>query len=97
MDQKEHDEVSRRSVCKSAIIALAGIAIISVTGGTAWAADIKLSKSDVNYEDVAKSKGKDCDDCINFIPGKTAKASGSCKLVDGEISPHGHCSKFEPK
>ena len=97
MDDKEHGEVSRRSVFKSGITALGGIAIISVTGRKAWAADKKLSKSEVNYVDVWKTEGKDCDDCVYFVPGKTADAPGSCKIVEGEISPHGHCNRFQPK
>jgi hypothetical protein len=97
MDDKEHGEVSRRSVFKSGITALGGIAIISVTGRKAWAADKKLSKSMVIYVDASKNEGKDCDDCIYFVAGKTADAPGSCKIVEGEISPHGYCIRFQRK
>jgi hypothetical protein len=31
------------------------------------------------------------------MPGKTAHALGTCKIVDGEISPHGHCIAFTPR
>lgn len=76
---------------------LAGIAIISTKGKNALAAENKLAKSAVQYEDIAKSKGKDCDDCVHFIPGKSTKAMGSCKIVEGEINPHGHCIAFTAK
>ena len=41
--------------------------------------------------------GKDCDDCIQFVPGPTSEAAGSCKVVAGSISPHGYCLAFTPK
>ena len=56
----------------------------------------QLSKADVQYRD-RPNEGKDCDDCIQFIPGPTAKAAGSCKVVAGAISPHGYCLAFTPK
>jgi len=40
---------------------------------------------------------KDCDDCSQFVPGKTVKDTGTCKLVEGDINPHGHCLAFTPK
>ena len=56
----------------------------------------KLAKADVQYRDRPNG-GKDCDDCIQFVAGPTAKAEGSCKLVAGVISPHGYCLAFTPK
>jgi hypothetical protein len=97
MDEKQRHEVSRRTLIKTGIGALAGIALVSLTGTKTLAAENKLAKSAVQYEDVAKGKGKDCDDCIHFIPGKTAKASGTCQIVEGEINPHGHCIAFTMK
>ena len=88
---------SRRTVIKTGISALAGVALVSFTGAKALAADVELAKSAVQYEDVAKDSGKDCDDCIHFIPGKTANAAGTCKVVEGEINPHGHCLAFAVK
>jgi hypothetical protein len=41
--------------------------------------------------------GKQCDKCSLFIPGKSATANGTCKLVKGSISPHGYCKFFTPK
>ncbi|HEX7436840.1 MAG TPA: hypothetical protein VF308_09040 [Caldimonas sp.] len=73
-------------------MALVGVA---VTG--AWVAESKLAKSAVKYVDVGRDQSKDCDDCIQFMSGKTAKDRGACKIVEGEISPHGHCIAFAPK
>jgi hypothetical protein len=97
MDEDQHTGVSRRSLVKRGACALAGIAIASLTLTRILAAETKLAKSDVQYVDVGKEEGKDCDDCIQFIPGKSPTSPGACKIVEGEISPHGHCIAFTPK
>jgi hypothetical protein len=56
----------------------------------------KLSKTAVKYQDEPKA-GKDCDDCIQFVPGKTPAARGTCKVVEGDISLRGYCNAFTPK
>jgi hypothetical protein len=96
MHQNQRNEISRRSLFKSGLCALTSIAIGSIIGTRARAAD-KLAKSAVQYEDRAKKEGTDCDDCIQFIPGRTANAMGTCKIVEGGINPHGHCIAFTPK
>ena len=97
MDDHQHSELSRRSLIKSGVRALAAIAIAPLAVAKTSAADTKLAKSTVQYENVGKQKGADCDDCVHFIPGKAASALGTCKIVEGEISPHGHCIAFTPK
>ena len=97
MDEDQHTGVSRRSLVKGGVCALAGIAIASLTATRASAAETKLAKSAVQYVDVGKEEGKDCDDCIQFIQGKSPTSPGACKIGEGEISPHGHCIAFTPK
>ena len=97
MDEDQHGGVSRRSMISNSMRVLAGIAIVSLTGTKTMAAENKLKKSAVQYVDAAEGEGTDCDDCIQFIPGKTANALGTCKIVEGEITPHGHCIAFTPK
>ena len=97
MNEDQHTDVSRRSLVKGGVYALAGIAIASLTGTRISAAETKLAKSAVQYVDVGKEEGKDCDDCIQFIPGKSPQSPGTCKIVEGEINPHGHCIAFTPK
>ena len=97
MNQDKGEGVSRRDAVQRAIGAIAGVAMVSLTGAEAWAAETKLAKSAVKYVDASKDEGKDCDDCIQFVSGKTAKANGTCRLVEGEINPHGHCIAFSPK
>jgi len=72
----------------------AGMVALLANTGWAWAA--KLSKGEVQYRDRPNG-GKDCDDCIQFVAGKTAKDPATCKIVEGDINPHGHCIAFSPK
>ena len=97
MNDQQTAGVSRRSIVKGGVSALAGVAIALLTRTGASAAETRLAKSAVQYVDAGKDEGKDCDDCIQFIPGKTPKAMGTCKIVEGEINPHGHCLAFTPK
>ena len=97
MDHRQPASVSRRAIVKGGICALTGIAIAALTRNETSAAETKLAKSAVQYVDAGKEEGKDCDDCVQFIPGKTPAAMGTCKIVEGEINPHGHCIAFTPK
>jgi hypothetical protein len=90
------ENIDRRSAIANGLRFVAGVALGSSLASVASAAD-KLAKAAVQYEDVGKSPGKDCDDCTQFVPGKDASAKGTCKIVDGEIAPHGHCIAFTPK
>ena len=97
MGEKTTDTISRRALVKRGICVLTGVAMASLGAGKILAADNKLAKSAVQYEDRAKKEGTDCDDCIQFVPGNTATALGICKIVEGPINPHGHCIAFTPK
>jgi len=97
VDEDQHTGVSRRSLVKGGVCALAGIAVASLTGTRTSAAETKLAKSAVQYVDIGKEEGKDCDCCIQFIPGRSPRSVGTCKIVEGEINPHGHCIAFTPK
>ena len=97
MNHQKPAGVSRRSMVKGGVYALAGIAIAFLPRARLSAAEAKLAKSAVKYVDAGQDAGKDCGDCIQFIPGKTPKAMGTCKVVEGEINPHGHCVAFTPK
>lgn len=84
---------SRREVIK--LTALATTApFLGLALGEAQAA--KASKKVMQYQDKPKGK-QDCSNCLQFIPGKTAKANGTCKVVEGSISPHGWCLAYSPK
>jgi High potential iron-sulfur protein len=84
---------SRRAVIR--IVALASVApLVAAAVDEAQAA--KASKATMQYRDTPNGK-QDCSNCLQFIPGKTAKANGQCKVVAGSISPHGWCIAYAPK
>lgn len=97
MNPDRADGFSRRAAMQQGLVSLAGVALIGVAQTPSLAAEAKLAKATVKYVDAGKDEGKDCDDCIQFVPGKTAKDLGSCKIVEGAINPHGHCIAFSPK
>ena len=86
---------ARRAVLQQALGV--GVALAWTGRQAASAATTKLDKTAVQYTDVGTVKDQDCDDCVQFIPGTTATASGTCRIVEGPISPHGHCIAFAPK
>jgi hypothetical protein len=93
----ETNGFSRRVAMQRGLGAAAGVVMVWAASGNARAADGKLPKATVQYTDSGAPKGMDCDDCIQFIPGKTARDPATCKVVEGDISPHGHCLAFSPK
>ena|SRR6267143_5290780 len=95
MDDLSIGAASRRTLIKQAAwLAAAAIVPLLVAARAAIAA--KLSRADVKYQDEPNA-GKDCDDCIQFIPGATRKAGGTCRVVAGPVSAHGYCLAFTPK
>lgn len=67
---------------------------VAVVGGVmispADAQARKVSKATAQYQDKPKG-AQECDDCVQFV------APSSCKLVEGEIDPHGWCMFFVHK
>ena len=89
--------LTRRNAMRAGVSAAGSLALAIVVSTPVRAADVKLAKATVQYVDDGKAPGQDCDDCIQFVPGKTTKAMGSCKIVEGDINPQGHCLAFSPK
>ena len=98
MNENSIETQSRRLLIKGAVLLVAVAIVPSLAAADKAPADAKtkLPKTDVRYQDEPKA-GKDCDDCIQFIPGKTSKVKGTCKIVEGDISPTGYCLAFTPK
>ena len=68
----------------------------------AWATGVKaqagkLAKDAVKYVDKGDAPGRDCDDCMHYIAAANPRDPATCRIVDGPISPHGHCLAFTPK
>ncbi len=71
--------------------ALAG----AIAAGTTTAARAD-SRVDLKYQATPKGDQK-CSQCVLFVPGKTASADGTCKVIAGGISPNGWCTAFAKK
>ncbi|HET7363685.1 MAG TPA: high-potential iron-sulfur protein [Burkholderiales bacterium] len=54
------------------------------------------SKEAMKYQDKPND-GQRCNDCIQFIAGPRPGANGTCKIVEGPISPSGWCIEFVKK
>jgi hypothetical protein len=59
-------------------------------------AQAKATKAAMKYQDKPNA-GNECDKCLQYVPGKSAKAPGTCKVVEGSVSPKGWCAAFAPK
>ena len=79
---------SRRRLLQSAV-GIIGIAAAVAVRPEPASATIKISKIAVAYQDHPEGDQR-CGKCRQFV------SPGSCKVVDGEISPQGFCRIFSP-
>jgi hypothetical protein len=91
------DDMPRREALRGGFGVVAAVAMVWLTPRRALAASDKVSKAAVQYTDTGNVAGKECDDCSQFLTGKSLKDPGTCRIVEGDISPHGHCLAFTPK
>lgn len=96
MTIKTFDPSRRRLFRQGA--AIAGGAALGglMLSAKAWAQGGTVAKSVAKYQDKPHGT-QQCDGCIQFIPGKTSSAHGTCKIVEGDISPKGWCMFFAAK
>jgi len=87
-------KASRRVMLKNAAI-VAGLAAAPWAARPA-AAQAKATKQAMQYQDYPKN-GQQCSACLQFVPGAKPDANGTCKVVDGPISPKGWCIAFVKK
>jgi hypothetical protein len=59
-------------------------------------AGVLTPKAEVKYQYQPQGKSQ-CSLCASFAPGPDAGAPGTCKIVEGPISPTGWCVLFSPK
>ncbi|HEY2474293.1 MAG TPA: high-potential iron-sulfur protein [Candidatus Cybelea sp.] len=91
--QDPENELSRRNFISGVIVlpALAGLFLTQTT-----AAQAKGSKAQFKYQ-ATPSGGHKCSQCSFFIAGSSPTANGTCKIVDGSISPNGWCTAWAHK
>jgi len=76
--------------------ALKSLLAVAALIGTGRAIAAKLAKADVKYQDKPNA-GKECDDCIHYVPDPERKGRGTCQVVAGPVSAHSYCLAFTPK
>ena len=86
---------SRRDWIKG-LLALPAVIGFARSGMAQTTKATKVPQKVAQYQDKPKS-GQKCDLCKYFIPGKSATANGTCRLVAGSINPKGWCMLFAPK
>ena len=95
MEDQRARGISRRCALRRG--AAVGLGATVAWIATPALAQAKLAKDAVKYVDKGDVPGKDCDDCVQFIAPARPKDPASCRIVDGPISPHGHCIAFTPR
>lgn len=83
---------TRRNLLKLGGLALAMIPVAAI------AAKNDAMRTSTKYKDTPDGDKK-CIDCVQFVPGKTPKDQGGCKIYPGdtEVSPNGSCIAFAKK
>lgn len=90
-------QAPRRQFLKIGGAALAMIPVMVVSGRADAATNAAL-RAALKYQ--GKPEGdKSCANCLQFVPGASAKALGGCKIIPGdtEISPQGYCTAWAKK
>ena len=90
-------QTQRRQFLKFSSAALALVPVIAFSGRAAAATNASLRAS-LKYQDRPEGE-KQCSTCMQYVPGKTAKDKGGCKVMPGdtEISPQGYCTAWAKK
>ena len=91
---KDITKPARRQLLKIGGAALAMIPVMALSGNTHAATNAAM-RAAFKYQNKPLGD-KTCRGCVQFIPGKTAKALGGCKIYPGdtEISPTGYCTAW---
>ena len=89
---KDQINQSRRNMLK-----LGSIAVV-MAPVAAFAAKNDAMRKAMKYQDKPEGDKK-CSGCVQFVPGKTAKDLGGCKIFAGdtEVSPNGYCGAWAKK
>ena len=91
MSNADNDRgVSRRNLLRSASILAGGAAVVASSLVPAAAQSGKMTQKAAEYQDGPKN-GQKCLDCSFYVQ------PGSCKLVEGNISPVGWCKFYAKK
>lgn len=86
--------MNRREFLKTAGAALTLIPLATFSRQARANTNAKV-RAELKYQNYPKDD-MSCNTCLEFIPGKTGKDLGMCKVIPGddEISPNGYCTKW---
>lgn len=86
--------LTRRKLLKTAGVALALIPLVGISR-QAMANINTAVRAKLKYQSAPKDN-MNCSSCLEFLPGKTEKDLGGCKVIPGddEISPDGYCTSW---
>ena len=82
--------VSRRTFIGGAALLAGAAATPGLIVCQAALAQQKVPQASVKYQDKPNGN-QQCSNCLQFVPGNTPTAMGTCKVVDGPVSPSGYC------
>ncbi len=87
-------DLTRRRFLKAGGLGLVSISLAAMTR-QAGATTNPVVRAQLKYQDTPKDDMR-CSTCLEFIPGKSDKDSGRCRVIPGddEISPDGYCTKW---
>jgi hypothetical protein len=87
----------RRQFLKLGSAAIAMIPVIAFSNWAVAATNANMRAS-LKYQDKPNGE-KHCATCMQFVPGKTEKNKGGCKVMPGdtEISSQGYCTAWAKK
>ncbi len=86
--------ITRREFLKTAGFALVLVPAVTFSRSAMASVNSKV-RAELKYQDMPKNN-MNCTTCLEFIPGRTDKDLGKCKVIPGddEISPNGYCTKW---
>lgn len=86
--------LNRRKFFKAAGIALVLLPIVGLSR-QAMANTNNALRAKLKYQNTPKDN-MSCTACLEFVPGKSEKDLGGCKVIPGddEISPDGYCTSW---
>ena len=91
-----HGKISRRTWLKRMVVVTSAAGAPSFLIAKGNSAELKASQSMVHYQ-KQPNQGQMCGMCKSFIPASGTMEAGSCKLVEGKISPKAWCILYASK
>ncbi len=87
-------DLNRRKWLKNASVALTLLPLALISRQACAKTNATL-RAQLKYQSTPQ-KEMSCLTCLEFIPGKTDKDLGGCKVLpdDDEISPNGYCTRW---